>query len=209
MNDNGYIVCGWHTSDYTPWADKLRSSLDRFGEPHDIVQVEPMAGGWERNTMRKPGQILAALERHPNDVIIFLDVDCEVRKGLDRASRLHGDVALYFRSKILRNGANRLSIRSGTIVIRNTEPALRFVRRWIELGRDSPRGTVDQTTLPIALARTPGLSVDVLDNEFCAVAADGVPSPTILHDSASKGARKLPGWLRSFHHLTRSNGAYR
>lgn len=192
-----YIVCGWYTPDYRQWADALRENLSYLGERHDIVEVPPMCGGWERNTMRKPEQLLAAMERHPDDVIILLDVDCEVRRGLDALCRIKGDAGLYFRGKIHRNGVSRLNIRSGTMVVRNTEPALRFIRKWIDLGREAPRGTVDQATLPIAMATTPGLTVDVLGNEFCAVPADGVPNPTILHDSASRYTPKVSRLLRT------------
>src|SRR5262249_52148718 len=73
-----WIVCAYYTGDYRPWADLLISNLDFMRIPHDIVEVSKLPGGWEANTMAKPAQLLAAMDRHPGRTIIFLDVDCEV-----------------------------------------------------------------------------------------------------------------------------------
>lgn len=201
MNDNGRVVCAWYTPDYAHWADALKVGLDRHGERHDIVEVEKMAGGWERNTMRKPHQIMAAMKRHPTDTVIFLDVDCEVLESLAALAKIKGDIGLYFCAKVMRNGVARINARSGTIVLRNTPAATRFVRKWMELGRRAPKGTVDQHTLPIAIAETPDLSVTMLDNRFCAIPCDKVINPVILHDNASRNTPKIPKFARVINRL--------
>jgi len=90
------IVAGWFTPDYSHYLPPLRASLDRFGHEHDFVAVSPASGGRERNTMRKPAQILAAMDRHPNRAIVFLDVDCEVLAPLDALAEIKSDVAVHF-----------------------------------------------------------------------------------------------------------------
>ena len=60
-----WIVCGWFTPDYRCWADKLITSLDAVGAPHDIVEVPKLPGSWEANTLAKPAQLLAAMDRIP------------------------------------------------------------------------------------------------------------------------------------------------
>lgn len=194
-----YIVCGWYTPDYEMWADKLRANLDDLGEPHDIVEVAPMGGGWEANTCRKPEQILAAMERHPDETLVFLDVDCSVRRGIGTLANMDGDVAVFMRARIGRSGKSRLSIRSGTLVIRNTPLARLFVEHWRRLSDREPNGSVDQTTLPLAIASVPGLSVAVLDNSYCAVPGDDVRDPVILHHNASFALPKIPHWRRAWH----------
>lgn len=196
-----YVTCGWYTPDYAHWADRLRANLDDLGEPHDIVEVEKNPGGWEANTMRKPGQVLAAMMRHPAKTIIFLDVDCEVCNSLSElAGASRADIQLHFRCNMMRNGLPRMTARSGTMVIRPTERAKSFVKNWRELNFAAPSGSVDQRTLPAAIVKTPGLAVGMLDNRYCAVPADNVESPIILHSSASASQKKMSRWTRTFHH---------
>jgi hypothetical protein len=38
MSTTPWVVCGWFTPDYRPWADKLTASLDAIGAPYDIVE---------------------------------------------------------------------------------------------------------------------------------------------------------------------------
>ena len=150
-----FIVCAWHTPDYRPWADKLTASLDAIGAPYDIVEVPKLPGTWEANTMAKPGQLLAAMDRHPSEVIVFLDVDCEVLGDLSPLAGITGDVAFYIRTKYRRSGGMRFGARSGTVVVRPTPAARRYVEAWADAGRDAPWGDVDQTTQMIAMGRVP------------------------------------------------------
>ena len=198
-----YIVCGWYTPDYAKWAHPLRDNLDRLGIDHDFVEVEKLDGGWEHNTMRKPGQILAAMYRHPNRTIVFLDVDCAVLEPLDALAGINDDVAVHFRCKMLKDGTPRLNTRSGTLVINPTRKAAEFVAVWHNLSVNAPRGCVDQRTLPMAIATTPGLSMHVLDVRYCAVPSDGASKPVILHDSASRATAKVPSFMRRLYHLAK------
>jgi hypothetical protein len=72
----------WYTPDYRHWWDALRPSLDRHGAPHDFVEVPKVSTQWEANTMRKPHEVAKALTRHPDKVVIFIDVDCVVHGPL-------------------------------------------------------------------------------------------------------------------------------
>lgn len=194
------IACGWYTPDYAPWLDPLLASLERFGVEHDFVEVNKVSGGWERNTMRKPTMILDAMRRHRGRAIVFLDVDCIVAGPLSDLENIRGDVAARFRCKYMRDGTPRLTARSGTLVVRPTPKAEEFVDRWVDISNAAPRGSVDQRTLPMAIARTPGLSVETLDGSYCAVPSDGIPNPVILHDSASRNVRKISKWGRYLQH---------
>lgn len=194
--EKDYVICGWYTPNYRHWADRLKANLDRIGEPWSFTEVQPLPGGWEANTLRKPAQILEAMGRHPDKMVIFLDVDCEVLHSLEELSEIDADIALHFRCKTLRDGMPRLMARSGTMVLNPHASTIAFLKAWRDLNKAAPFGTVDQRTLPAAIARTPGLSVEVLDVAFCATPADGVRSPVILHANASRSQKKVPGFLR-------------
>ena len=183
-----WIVAGWYTPDYRHWWNKLRKQLDMIGAPHDFVEVRKEDGGWEINTMRKAGQVLAAMDRHPDKTIIFLDVDCSVPggyAGLAKLAQINRDVGLYFRTKWSRRGKSRSGARSGTMVLRPTLQARAFVAAWVAETSVAPRYAVDQDSLAVALGRAPDLSVTYLDVKYCAVRADKCPDPVIFHDSAS------------------------
>ena len=191
-----YVVCGWYTPDYAGWARRLEKNLNEIGHTHDFVEVAKAHGGWEANTMMKPLQIAAAMDRHPGETIVFLDVDCEVLKPLHDLAAIKGDVGVHMRAKAVKGGIARLSARSGTMVFKPTPAAYALVNKWASLCRAAPKGSVDQRTLPMAIAMTFGLSLDNLDVKFCAVANDKVAEPVILHDSASKETPKIHKLVR-------------
>lgn len=194
-----YVVCGWYTPDYAIWAVQLRQNLDRLNEPHDFVPVNKSPGGWEANTMRKATQIRQAMHRNRGKIIVFLDVDCEVMEPLATLADIHGDIAVHMRCKFGRSGLPRVSVRSGTMVLRPTLLARTFVDTWADVSARAPKGCVDQRTLPMAMTLIPGLSVNNLDVRYCAVAGDQVKSPAILHDSASKALPKRSKFMRQMY----------
>ena len=184
-----YIVCGWYTPDYGHWWNVLRPTLEYHGAPHDFTEVNKRAGGWEVNTMAKPHQLLAAMDRHPDKVIVFIDVDCVVRAPLAPLADIRADVAFYIRTKRKKTHAKWGSIRSGTLIIRPTPHARKFVEAWIAKG--GAFAEVDQNTLMLAMCDVPSCTFEALPVAYCAIPADKVASPIILHDSASAGIAKV------------------
>jgi hypothetical protein len=157
------IVCGSYTEDYRRWLIPLVASLDRQGQPHDFVLAEKAGQMWEINTMAKAAHILAAMDRHPGEVIVWLDVDCIVHGDLSPLADIRGDVAFRMHSKFRRHHkGTRFRAQSGTMVFRPTlEAGLRARSVW----RDRPvipgsgNGSVDRNDLraPAAdLLREPG-----------------------------------------------------
>ncbi|HEX4893108.1 MAG TPA: hypothetical protein VFV47_07445 [Hyphomicrobiaceae bacterium] len=192
-----YVVCGWYTPDYEHFARELRRNLDRLGEPHDLVQVRKINGGWERNTLEKPIQLQRALARHPGKTLILVDVDCCVCEPLrDLASKAQGDIAVYMMAARSQRATVRIQMRSGTMVVRPTPFAEAFVQNWVRISAGAPRGTIDQHTLPQAIAATPGLAVEQLDVRYCATEGDDVDAPVILHSRASRLHPKVSKLMR-------------
>ena len=155
-NASGTVKAGWRHEhrpshrvrlahpDYRAWAFKLITSLDDRGIPHDIVEVPKLPGSWEANTMAKPAHLLDAMDRHPDKVIVFLDVDCRVRGDLSPLAEIGGDVGFYLRTKWRRSGGMRFGARSGTVVVRPTAGARAYVEAWIAAAAEAPWGNVDQ-----------------------------------------------------------------
>ena len=190
------LVYAWFTPDYRAPAVDLMCNLDRLGERYQIDQVAKDDGGWERNTLRKPSLVRAAMDRHPDHTIILLDVDCEVRRPLTDLAGISGDIALRMKSWRSARAGVYLGVRSGTMVLRPTAATRQFLDLWVRLSDAAPRGAIDQHTLALAIGRSPMLSITALAPEWCAVPGDGVANPAILHGQASKGQRKMSKWVR-------------
>ena len=48
----------------------------------------------------------------------------------------------------------------------------------------------------VAMGRVPGTSFTMLDLKWCTTCGDREPAPVVLHDSASRGVRKIGRWQR-------------
>lgn len=190
---DSFIVCGWYTPDYGHWVHPLRLRLDALGVSHDFVEVERRPGGWEANTLMKPGQIRVAMGRNPGKTILFLDVDCRIvgmAQDLCRVADISGDLGFYVRTRIRTNRQPLFAPRSGTLVLKPTDATQAFVDAWIKLSAEAPRFVVDQTTFTLALGHVPGLTITVLPVEACSTPGDRTPGSVILHDRASVDAKR-------------------
>lgn len=198
-----YIVCGWYTPSYAHWLPALQESLEAVGALHDFVQVAAPESGWEKATMRKAAEVRAALNRHPDKTVIFIDVDCTVKGDLQGLADIDGDVGFYIRTRFRRNGTPKIGLRSGTLVFRPVERARRFVDAWIAEGNNAGPYSVDQDSLMVAIGRVPGLTITTIGVEYCATEGDFCPNAIIFHDRASRNVVKagsamrfISGWMR-------------
>jgi hypothetical protein len=177
----------------------LVASLDRLGQTHDFVLAEKAGQMWETNTMAKASHILAAMERHPDDVIVWLDVDCIVLGDLSPLADIRGDVAFRMHSKFRRHhkGA-RFRAQSGTMVFRPTLEARQFVELWKQASERAPYGEIDQSSQVVAMAQSIGTTFVPLPLPYCVNPDERgkVPGTIIQHDSAAVHFPKVSGWRR-------------
>jgi hypothetical protein len=184
------IACGWYTPDYAIFVAPLLASLEAYGNRHDFVPVAKCNGGWERNTLQMADQIRAAMERHPDDVIVFLNVDATVRGSLALlAEEVTADVAFSLRAKRKPWGRCVMHPNTGTVVFRPTLGAREFVERWSELSSKAVWGDTDQLSLTLAIAQSPHTSLQPLSEKWWG--SEGDPAAVILHDRASRGQQRI------------------
>jgi hypothetical protein len=204
------IACGFYTEDYRHWAVQLIASLDRVGQAHDIVLAEKRGVGWEANTMAKAAHILAAMDRHPDKVIAWLDVDCVVLDSLAPLAELGADVSFRMHSKFRRHhkGA-RFRAQSGTMVFKPTPGARRFVEHWQRASDRAPYGEIDQSSQVVAMSASIGTSFAPLPLIYCVNPDEKgkVPGVVIQHDSAAVNFPKVSGWRRYIGRLIRRRAA--
>jgi hypothetical protein len=102
--------------------------------------------------------VLAAMSRHPDKTIIFLDVDMTALGDLTPLVDIRGDIAFMFQSRRRSNGTIKIAVNSQLLVIKPTPAASRFVKAWYDLGeKDGYIGDNDKSTLarsePYPIAR--------------------------------------------------------
>lgn len=206
VKPRGWVVCGWFTPDYRPLAETLASQLAAHGAPHHILAAEK-TGSWSRQILRKPNMVQRAMREHPNDVIVFMDVDCEVRGPLDDVVKTPADLTCSLFVK-RRRGRQRNDLSSRVIVVRPTPGAHQLVNHWIQQCQEANSIAPefgDECALMVALSRCTSASWSAIDPRYAGRELPQAPKGAIIvHDSAHEGAspmrrvhRHFKAWKRS------------
>jgi hypothetical protein len=193
-----WIVCGWFTDDpiYRPLAEQLAASLSAIGAPYDLVSVQKIPGSWETNTLAKAGQALAAVGRHPDKTVVFMDIDYIATGDISWLARSPGDVAMQMVARRRRNGSARLAPSAQVMVFKPNAAARRFIEAWIDLGREPRPGDTSEAFLTLACA-VPEVSISSLDRTRVA--------SVLNHSWASRrNPRRMSGLRREMANLFRS-----
>lgn len=198
-----WLVCGYFTPDYRHWAENLAASLRTHAAPFHLLSKPKAAGGWEGNTRAKPGAILSAMDRYPEHVIVWLDVDCTVHGDLAPLARCRADVAAFAQTRRLptrpgatRRGRQRLryNVRSGTMVFRPTSEARGFAECWAALCADAAACDHDQDGLLLTLGQATRATFEALGPQWCARDTETVANAVIVHASARRD--QMTTWAR-------------
>jgi hypothetical protein len=153
--------------------------------PYFFRVVPKLSGGWERNTCRKAGFVLDAMEQFPNRTLILLDVDCVVTGDLGKLVGLPCDVALDAITTQKKRRINTV-VQTGHMVLNPTPKTQEWMQAWFKTSRNPDFGFNDQDTLALALNGITEISIMPIGNT-----AKG----TVKHDCASRahGVRKVNG----------------
>ncbi len=128
-----WLVIGWYTPDYEPWASRFADSLRACRAPHELQCVE-RSGGWEETTRLKPKILLGFMDKFRRQTLILSDVDATATGDLTPLADLDCDVALNLAAKRLR-GRHMIVARSGTMVLQPTSRTVALVETWVRLQR--------------------------------------------------------------------------
>jgi hypothetical protein len=191
-NVRSYVVAGWFTPDYRHYLAGLIADLTLGGHPYFFEALEKNPSGWAANTRMKAAAILRAMDRHPGVKLIWLDVDCRVIGDISPLLAIESDFAAHFKSRQMKlanyryAGEYRAVVHpwSGTMVVSPTSRARKLIEAWRDAETDAIPLDPDETTLGLALARVPGLTVTFLHHNFCSSPGHTAPNAIIQHSSA-------------------------
>jgi hypothetical protein len=193
-DDSTYVACGFYTPDYHRWLPELIESLIAWEAPYHFVRVPKARGGWERTTMAKPQQILAAMDCHPDKVIVWLDVDCVVYGDLSPLAKTRADAAFRMHSKFRRHhNGTRFRAQSGTMVFAPTPEARQFVENWKIASEQAPYGEIDQSSQVVAMAMSIGTTFAPLPLIYCVNPDEWFQDGVVQHSSARATLRLYLG----------------
>lgn len=189
-----YVVCAFFTPSYEENVLRLKASLDRLGINHHIVRCEPRAT-WEATTRLKPGFIVDCLDRFADFDILYIDADAVVHKVPKFFETVSTDVAMLF-SPVTAKGRWRLSLASGTLLVRNTAGGRRFAATWRdEEARNGPL-SLDEDLLYGAFPLLEGVTFTALPRAYSKIFDSPGGDAVIEHFQASRDQFKLSGLTR-------------
>lgn len=128
------FVSFWTDNGYREAAERLGKSLDKFGLPKHIEQMEPGASQHKVLTL-KPRWILGQVLRFRRPVI-WLDADCEVLQLPSLLFTDFYDFAAYNWNADAGNpfhdtyNPDRAGVNSGVMLFNYTAPSLELLLRW-------------------------------------------------------------------------------
>ncbi len=188
-----FVVCAFYTKGtfYEDEAVELIETAERFGLKHDVRGYQSR-GTWVRNASIKPEFIHTMLLEHPDDNILYVDVDARFRQYPSLYDGFEGDIGVHYRDK--RRTKKGKELLSGTIFFRNNEAVRNLVKTWIDY-QQAQQNTWDQRVLNEVIEKhAEALGVRVVDTPpqytqiFDSMRKYG--EPVIEHMQASRRARK-------------------
>jgi len=185
-----WLVTAYYTGHpvYKEHAAKLAQSMLAHDIRYEIVPV-PDLGTWQANTQYKPTFLKQMLVKHPNDSIVYVDVDAVFLRypalfdDLDKMSGVNVAVYILDHSQYRRKNAPPEML-SGTIFFKNNPETARIIDEWIQQCRVNPAAW-DQKALSQVLKTHTYYN---LPDRYCKIwdYMDTVKNAVIEHHQASR-----------------------
>ncbi len=189
-------VIGYYTSGspYEELAKGLKLNAALFGLECSIYAMDS-TGSWEGNTQLKPKVILQAMKDHPEDELLYLDVDARIEAYPDLLDNMDPKVDVMWHQadwgKYASTGRTDLEVLGGTVWLRNTKATKEFIRLWDKACRaPENKGIWEQRVLQklVSTYEGPPLKLQELPAAYCQIydIMAEVGAPVIAHYQASR-----------------------
>lgn len=210
--DTDFLVVGFFTPNYEPAARAFAQNLIDNRISHHLYARPIVEGDWYSQTRQKPAVLAQARRDHPDENLVFMDVDCRVRGDISGILNTRGDVVM--RTKGTAKGTQRaLKPTTRVMLVRPTHGSDAFISAWEASCRSAGAGQSAEFMLIHAMSDSPEIySIGTLPIRLAGIELhDALPDAVIVHDSIRDPSR--PGWAlrRGFQRYFRAvrNAAYR
>lgn len=120
------------------WAFEkyLKPTLEKFKLDYWAKPIGNK-GLWRLNTIQKPPVILEAMEKFPNDDIVWIDSDAEILKYPDELFTLGSDIDIgvhyldWTKHYGRKTDLGKKEMIDGTIFVYNNETMREFIKQWV------------------------------------------------------------------------------
>jgi len=207
-----FLVIGFFTPNYAPAARALAENLAEHRISHHLYARPIVEGDWYSQTRQKPTVLAHARRDHPDENLVFMDVDCRVRGDISEILKTRGDVVM--RTKGTAKGTQRaLKPTTRVMLLRPTPGSDAFIAGWAATCRSAGSGQSAEFMLIHAMSDSSEIySIGTLPIRLAGIELhDALPDAVIVHDSIRAPTR--PGWalrrgLQRYFRLAR-NAAFR
>ncbi|MCH9614665.1 MAG: hypothetical protein SP1CHLAM54_13710 [Chlamydiia bacterium] len=176
-----WTLISFYTPLYTPQANRLKTSCEKFNVPH-LIEMLPCQGTWEENCALKPTFILEKLDQLKTP-LLWVDADAEI---LRQPGPFEGDLSTIINLDLPETHPSRV----GSGVVYLTPKARPIIEKWAAICKDFNGTEWDQVGLREALKNE---TATPLPKEYCMIddrLIDG-DNPIILHHQASRLLKKV------------------
>lgn len=210
--DTDFLVVGFFTPNYEPAASAFANSLAEHGISYHLYARPVVEGDWYSQTRQKPTVLALARRDHPNDNLVFMDVDCRVRGDISEILQARGDVAMRTKGTAM---GSRQALKPATrvMLLRPTTGTDAFIRGWEAACQRARPGNSAEYMLIEAMSDSPeNYSIGTLPIKYAGIELHDAPAgAVIVHDSIRDPTR--PAWAlrRGLQRYFRAgrNAAYR
>lgn len=188
MNKCVYVSFYTKNTPYENDVKTLEESLKKFELKYELFGIENQKS-WERNCQQKSIIIKQALEKYPDNCIVYTDADSIICKEPELFEKINGDIGYC----ILPWRDNE--VLSGTLFFRNIPKIHTFIDRWIYLNSTNLKW--DQINLKeIIEHQSTDLSLIkyILPHAYCHIydnKLQDVNIPVVEHYQASRRYKRL------------------
>jgi hypothetical protein len=160
-NSDYPIFVNFYTCDngYEKVAPYLIDSLEKFGLPYYIVEIDSNGDPWEKICQQKPYLLLEVLDKYPDKNVVWIDADAVVEKMPEEFLKIEKDIGTCYTGS---------SLNSATIYFKNNETCRKIIADWIKENNKSFK-VWDQVTLDKVLNETYKNHVHVLPHSYVGI----------------------------------------
>jgi hypothetical protein len=207
-----FLVIGFFTPNYEPAASAFAKSLAEHRISHHLYARPIVEGDWYSQTRQKPTVLALARRDHPNENLIFMDVDCRVRGDIGEILKTRGDIAMRTKGT---GKASRIALKPATrvMLLRPTPGTDAFIAGWEAACQRAGKGNSAEYMLIQAMSDSPeNYSIGTLPIRYAGIELhDALPDAVIVHDSIRDPTRVGWAYRRGLQRYFRAarNAAYR
>ena len=190
---SSFLVTGFFTPNYFSLAEAFSKNLQLHKVSHHLYARERITGQWGHQTLQKPSVLKAARRDYPDQILVLMDVDCQIRGDISPMLNVAGDIAVPMGRKPMKNGT---ALKPGTrvVLLRPTAQADAMLELWEEKCKLTIKPVEnDEIRLQMAIEDSGGrFAIATLNRHYTGVELrKATQADMIVHDSARDEARLL------------------